>query len=728
MAKKQNPPKQSGLKFLPGYAARLGQMRKCAVCGVEKEINWSNFVQAKKYPDHVSPVCRQCQGRAAGLTSAEMREKGFPAPDKPKGWPDPFKDRKKYWEKVWRLTDRLYELADKPREEAEFKSVVAELNKVTRVYGDPAGGGQQKDPEIAFRTFAHVLSRLINNFTQFAEIHDVDIIPALMDEKAEQTLILASRNSGKSTIVEIYVTWLLHRNPLEIIGVISGGVKRAKRTLRTVRLFIEQCPLLRPLIPDDNCLDSADQFVVPAANGRLGSSVSFASFGISSNMVGMRFNVALLDDVETKTDRSPAAQENLDLLTSEVQNILNPGGRVIALGTPQVAGLSIYARWAKSEDWKTYRALLFEELPQDHGDRKRPYLRSRWPSRWSDADLEKKRRNLPAREWDLHWRIDLSALDEDDRPLKLRDFITVRWDASKSDFPTIVKPGGKKLTYLETGVADADDYFQGPSSISPDTSRYVATIAAVDPASGVVGRDEAGVAVVSVTTQGLAVVRCVAGVRGSSSAETLVKVAALLHSFYPTKIVCEARADSLYPSQLASVLARRGYACMVDPVQSGAKKGERILDAIGVPLADHRVVMLESVISGEDAMETIKQITHCTADGRQLRHDDRVDALAWALATVSPMLLIDEADGLEMASRLKMEELLALPLRKGGITEDGIEAAMFEANEDEERLQMKLQMALERQEAELREGIVDPNFAAYIQNLQNEVAKLRRYQ
>ena len=145
------------------------------------------------------------------------------------------------------------------------------------------------------------------------------------------------------------------------------------------------------------------------------------------------------------------------------------------------------------------------------------------------------------------------------------------------------------------------------------------------------------------------------------------------------------------------------------------------------PLADSRLVLLESVIAGDDAMETIKQITHATADGRNLRHDDRVDALAWAVATVGPMIAIDPVDNLATASQARLEELLALPLRRGGIREDGLEARMLEGNEEEERLQMRLDYALGVQEQELRQGKVDPSFAKFVEGLQKEVAKLRRY-
>src|SRR3546814_16979430 len=95
------------------------------------------------------------------------------------------------------------------------------------------------------------------------------------------------------------------------------------------------------------------------------SSVSFSSFGIASTMVGMRFNKAILDDAETKKDKTPTAQENLDLLVSEVSNILTPGGRVVALVTPPVAAMSIYSLWSSSVSCHLFSAMLFYSFPPD---------------------------------------------------------------------------------------------------------------------------------------------------------------------------------------------------------------------------------------------------------------------------------------------------------------------------------------------------------------------------
>lgn len=714
----KNPPKQSGLKLPPAYQARIGQDRECDSCHETKTISFSTFAPSKKAPDGVASTCRQCQGSKAGKRAAKAPKASS------EKWPDAIKERAAYWAKVEELTTRMYQLANQASKTSELEQVCAALNAVTRLKDDPAGDGIQTDEELAFRTFCHVLSKRVNGWVPFGEIHDRDIIPALLDQ-SDRVLLLASRNSGKSSTAEMVAAWWLHRNPLDIIAVISGGATRAKRALRSVRNFIDGVPLLWPLRPNEDCLDSSTQFVVPAANGKLGASVSFSSFGIASNATGMRWNRVLLDDVEVRKDKTPNAQEVLDWLVSEVDNVLNPGGKILAIGTPQVSGLSLYGRWAKAGNWKLYRALLFEELPQDHGRGTKPQLRSRWISRWSEGALEKKRRALPEREWALHWKLDLSELATDDRPLKLRNFITISHDPFVPHFPTIIRGGGPRLAHLNTGVAQADDYFRGPSSISADSSRYLQTVAAVDPASGLAGRDECGVTVISVTSQGIGVIRCIAGVRGSSATDTLVNTASLIHQYWPHKIICEARADSLFPAQLSAVLARRGFPMTVESVQSGAKKGERIIDAIGVPLSDARLVLLESVVTEADAAETIKQITHATLDGRSLSHDDRVDSLAWAISAVAQSLAVDETDTLQMPAEQRLEELLRLPLRKGGIREGGLEARAFEISEEEERVQMKLEYALATQEEELRQGRYDPKYAAYIENLRAQVAAFR---
>ena len=166
---------------------------------------------------------------------------------------------------------------------------------------------------------------------------------------------------------------------------------------------------------------------------------------------------------------------------------------------------------------------------------------------------------------------------------------------------------------------------------------------------------------------------------------------------------------------------------MVEPVRSSTSKGVRVIDAITAPLASHRVALLESVVTGEDAQETLKQLTSMKRDARGLAHDDRVDALAWALTTVSQMLLVDEASSLDMVSTMKLEELRMKPFRKGGIARGGIEEVLFEGDEISEQLQARLNELLEIQAHELWMGVIDPGFNALIDNLRSDLGRMNRF-
>ena len=723
------PPRNTNRKVSPGFTAIEGVPVTCPSCEETKPVNFKNWAPKKIEPYHAD-ICRSCQGRKVRHRENNREElleqRALEAPEGIPHWPDPSnapRYRKEYWAKVDMFATELYELQNEPSANPRLKEVCRELRKVTLLWNDPERGGYQTDPQLAYMTFTAVVSRWVNNWKEYGEIHTEDLIPALTADH-DQILVIATRNSGKSGLAEILLTWWLFRNPLDIIGAVSGRRTRARRTQMVVRSFINRCPLLRHLQPDDDCLDSAEQFVTPQANGKLGASVSFSSFSIQSAMVGLRFNRVLLDDVEVRSDRTETAQQNLELFVGEVAHLLNPGGRIVALGTPQEgAGRSIYARWLKDDEWECTIARMFTE--HDEG-KARPDLSTRWLARWSNQELEDKRRRMSEREWELHWRLNMNAFYADERPLKLREFITVRNSATSVSFPRIVRYGGEQLTHLPAfPTADADDYFRGPAETSSDLSHYVNTTVGVDPASGTAGRDEVGVSVVSVTGQGLGVIRCCTGLRGKDVSETLSKAAALIQSFLPSKLVVEAQANSLYPAQLASVLQRRGYPVQVEPVVPYGKKGERICDAIGTLLADHRLVLLEDILRADDAAETIKQITSITHDARSLPHDDRVDSLAIALTAVAPLLLGDDADGLETYSSQTLERLLTLTTREGGIKEDSYEALLFEASEAEEELQMRLASALATQQDELARGVHDGRYAQYIESLQQNLSKLR---
>ena len=727
-AKSKTPPrsgKTTGTSAL--FDAMIGKERTCQACGEAKTISRRTFAPLKVSPDGVHHTCRQCQSVVANARKRKAAEEGTCDGNLPVR----LEDTKRYWKYVDGLIDDMYEVARDPTRGADLQKVTRQLRKLVIINGDDAPGGFATDPMLAFLTFVRMLSRYVHNWCEFGSIHLEDILPAIVSGD-EQTLITASRNTGKSGLVEFYVAWHMLRFPLKIVVILSGAHQRAKRTLGTIRHYIEVCPLLNHLVPDDTCIDKSDAFQVPEAVGKIGSQHSVMSFGMAAKMAGARADLIVLDDIEQKSDSSPLLQETLETRASEIYNLLNPGGRCIALGTPQVGGgMSIYARWIAGEEWSHTKAMVFEEFPGELEGSKLPALHSRWPERFTVDELYKKRRQLGPREWSLHWQIDFGAPDDDAPPIWMRDFIVMRHDPLASTFPRLVKAGTEenRLKHLDRFAGmSSEDYYVGPAAKSADSDRFVYTVAAVDPASGASKRDEVGVAVVSVTSQGLAVIRCCTGIRGRSPEEVMNKTAALIQSYSPNKVVVEAPQGNMWPLQLQSVMGRRNYGVTIDSVWSQQHKGMRIIDSITVPLADKRLVLLESVLAADDAAETVRQICGVRVDMRKskLPHDDRVDALARAVEAVHNLLLAEPADSMETYAEKDLERMLSLPLRHGGITEDGLEAHAFEMSEDEERLQMKLDQALERQQRENAMGISDPRFDAYVTCLRAEVVKLRR--
>src|SRR3546814_3667704 len=130
---KKKPPAKRGYRMPPAYAAMIGTPRTCRECNETKPIDLRTFAPSKKQPDYVSLVCRSCQGRAASLKKSDMKAEGIvQVPEFLPDWPDPVKNRKRYWAKVEDLTDRLYSLGNQPHKRRALDEVCTELNKVTR--------------------------------------------------------------------------------------------------------------------------------------------------------------------------------------------------------------------------------------------------------------------------------------------------------------------------------------------------------------------------------------------------------------------------------------------------------------------------------------------------------------------------------------------------------------------------------------------------------------------
>lgn len=146
-------------------------------------------------------------------------------------------------------------------------------------------------------------------------------------------LLMAFRNSGKSTLVGLFCAWALFINPNVRILVLSADHGLAKKMVRNIKKILEQHPLTRSLIPEKKDEWASDRFTVCRTQNLRDPSV--LGRGLLANMTGCRADIIICDDVEVpKTSDTSLKRRDLRQKLSELDYILTPGGLMLYIGTP----------------------------------------------------------------------------------------------------------------------------------------------------------------------------------------------------------------------------------------------------------------------------------------------------------------------------------------------------------------------------------------------------------
>jgi hypothetical protein len=425
--------------------------------------------------------------------------------------------------------------------------------------------------------------------------------------------------------------------------------------------------MMAHLVPTDECLDNAEQFQVPQSTKVTTGGATLTSLGIGSNLPGFRADLTVGDDVEGPQEDTPEKVEDLQEVLNEL-HMINPKGEKVMLGTYQ-SEFSIYAKLADIEDregtpvWENHRACMFEE--DDIG------IHSRWPAMFSDEDAVDWRSSVTTRAWRLHALLiaDPSILNE--RPLKIGQFITVHWPTDVMQFPETCNPGGDPLSLLKTWGAPKGDLWRGPGEFGGRQQPYTRVITAIDPASGLAGRDAIGLAVIGITPAGQAVIRHLEGVRGPDKIGNIRRCAQLIIRFNTDHIIVEELADGLFGETLENQLLLMGSHMKVEKVTTGGQqKGRRIIETLAPPMANGRVIMLEDVSQSDDGGEFANQLVRITYDGRTGKakdHDDIVDALSHAIWSARGDLVSDIATNRAASAADRVDRWRGISLRFGGL-------------------------------------------------------------
>jgi len=141
------------------------------------------------------------------------------------------------------------------------------------------------------------------------------------------------RSAGKSTILGLFIVYLLVKNPALRILVLSADSKTAKKIVADAQSIISQHPLARHLLNRSGVWRSDCFNVLGATDAR---NFSLEASGITSNVTGARTDFIIHDDVEVpKNCETEGKRDSLRSRIAEASNLLiAKTGKRLFVGTP----------------------------------------------------------------------------------------------------------------------------------------------------------------------------------------------------------------------------------------------------------------------------------------------------------------------------------------------------------------------------------------------------------
>ncbi len=531
-----------------------------------------------------------------------------------------------------------------------------------------------QNPLADFRKFLYVVWKHLN----LPNPTDVQYDLAKYLQHGEKRMVIeAFRGVGKSWITSAYTVWLLLLNPQLNILVVSASKNRSDDFSTFTLRLIHEIPILAHLIPRDDQRQSKISFdVAPAAASH---APSVKSVGISGQLAGSRADLIVADDVEVPNNSmTQGMRDRLSEAVKEFDAILKPNGRIVYLGTPQTQE-SLYnklpARGYTTHIWPA--RFPDKETRIGYGNQLAPFIEKQLiadpslegqptdPKRFSDFDLLEREASYGRSGFSLQFMLDTRLSDSLKYPLKVSDLIVT--DVATDSAPEKLVWASDKQNVIEElpNVAMSGDFFHRPAFVSDSYAEYTGCVMAIDPSGR--GKDETGYAVVKMLN-GFQFVRRCGGIQGGYSEDVLTKLATIAKDEEVNEIITESNfGDGLFNAVLTPVL-KKIYPVTLSEVRSSKQKELRICDTIEPVLNQHKLVFDKKVIK-EDFESTrhlpteaalryslIYQMTRISRDKGALANDDRLDALAMAVAYWSDQMAQDVED--QMAARQE-ERLMA---------------------------------------------------------------------
>lgn len=494
----------------------------------------------------------------------------------------------------------------------------------------------------------------------------------------ERCIIEAFRGCGKSFVTSAYVIWLLYRDPQIKVMVVSATKERSDAFSQFTKRLIAEVDFLQHLMPDPSQRDSLIAFDVGPALTDHSPSVKSAS--ITGQITGSRANVIIADDVEVPNNSyTQDARDKLATLVTEFDAILKPYDprtmkekpRVIYLGTPQTE-MSLYntlrERGYECRIWPllfpsqaqriSYKGALapFITDPLDAGSA--TVGASTEPTRFDMADIEKRRLSYGKAGFALQFMLDTALSDANKYPLKLSDLVVMDVGMTKAPVEyTVMRNEETCLSTLQS-VGLAGDRYYRPHWVSKETQEYTGAVMVIDPSGR--GSDETTWCIAKMYAGNIFIPE-IGGTSEGYTERTLSQLARIAKKHKVNMVLIESNFGDGMFGQLLKPFLSKIYPCTIEEVRQTQQKERRIIDTLEPVMMQHRLVIAPSVIESDlDECETdlnyscFHQMSRLTQDRGSLRHDDRLDAVAMAVAYWAEQM---DADSNRIETERQAEEL-----------------------------------------------------------------------
>ena len=470
---------------------------------------------------------------------------------------------------------------------------------------------------------------------------------------------------GKSWITSAYTVWRLLFNPQLNFLVVSASSDRSNSFSTFTKRLITEIPVLQHLTPKNNQRQSNIAFDVAPAEADHAPSVK--SVGIFGQLTGTRADEIIADDIEVPNNSlTQTLRDKLSEAVKEFEAILKPGGFITYLGTPQ-SEMSLYTLlpergydvriWpARYPDFKNYSTNIAYLAPSIKAAlESNPQLVGQPvdEKRFNDIELREREASYGRSGFSLQFMLDTSLSDANRYPLKLSDLIVMNLDKENAPEKILWSPTPERVINDLPTVGLSGDKFYRQSYEADKWLPYQGAVMFIDPAGR--GKDETAWAIVKQLNGMLFLLSCT-GVRGGYTEDNLQLLANTAKEFKVNLIRIESNfGDGMFTELLKPYLTKT-YPCNIEEVRNSIQKEKRIIDTLEPVMNQHRLIVDKKVIeedakvlqasmmpnSEESYIHTSReeschymlfyQMTRVTRDRGCLRHDDRLDALAGAVA------------------------------------------------------------------------------------------------